>query len=404
MGKDVKRLNFSKVGKERLMVVCLEVANMLGIDVEELVELLEDSDDFKGIKRYILETDPTFDKNEDGGEVETDTTLFHQVQGKRDYQEDRILFHDQENLNGNRICILGIFDGHGGSQVSDYLLDTYTTYFSSFIATGKFMSEGNIVHVYNTIDKDILSLEGDFSLQGSTATVVFWSDLNPLTFQIVQLGDSFCYFKSGRGKTLYESPNHSPDDPDEIRRLEGLGGEQEGLIESDYDKDEESEDEVGDDEGEDEEDEGEDEDEDGYQDEDEGEVESEDSSSQDEASSFGWNKLTITESGRVTHADTSGSFSVSRSFGDFDFKKSEPQDNQVISSKPDVKIVKLKGKLSRRRLERITIYLGSDGVTESLTKAQIFQHTTSQKLVEKALHEKSTDNISAIVVDMSYFM
>ena len=44
-----------------------------------------------------------------------------QYQGMRDYNEDRIVANKAFAVNGKTYSFFGVFDGHGGTGVADYL-------------------------------------------------------------------------------------------------------------------------------------------------------------------------------------------------------------------------------------------------------------------------------------------
>lgn len=359
MGKRVKRYKFRAKTPQFLLEKCEQIASEFEMSTEECIEALNSQSLFKGIKEYI----------EEGIALENEASS---IQGERDYQEDAFLTYDGKTQSGDRIRVLAVFDGHGGSKVSSFLRENFLSYFPRFTMKGKFYSKKEIEKIYHKIDKDIFSQLGEEANEmGSTASAVFYNFSKPDKIQVVQLGDSFAWVglcdSSEEKAKIWKCEEHSPEN--EAERIEKLASR--GV------------------------------------DEDSGGVSEEPFP----------NLRIVSDSGtsRIAHNNSRISFSVSRAFGDFDFKRSHAISIEGISTfgsvgstsieidampvTPQVEILDL-SKLRTTLLttsSKVCIFLGSDGVTESLAPEEIFSETSSQELVNRALTSGSTDNITAII-------
>lgn len=113
------------------------------------------------------------------------------LQGRRDYQEDRTLIGSFYNF-GNKVRIFAIFDGHGGSQTSDWLKHNLWDLFQTQFSNEK-LTRSRIQKFIQGVD---IKLASDKSIgsSGSTAIIVLLCYDKTI---LINLGDSraVCYYK-----------------------------------------------------------------------------------------------------------------------------------------------------------------------------------------------------------------
>lgn len=121
---------------------------------------------------------------------------------------------------------VGVFDGHGGSKVSQYLRDELY---------GKFKEKckgGGIEEVvealkdsFKEVDSEVQSVK-KWSYQGSTAVVCYMHDdeeSGEVTIVSANVGDSRAVLSRG-GKAKDLTVDHKPNDKREKARIKKLGG------------------------------------------------------------------------------------------------------------------------------------------------------------------------------------
>ncbi|CAI4221387.1 unnamed protein product [Auanema sp. JU1783] len=156
------------------------------------------------------------------------------AQGFRPYMEDRMHYMYDPNLN---LAIFGIFDGHGGMYISDYLECHFAVSLrhrlmrlkqklkmhnkSSSLADDP-ISEAVITQVFE-LDDAISRLDKKYtSLTGSTLICAILEKNRFLT--IINVGDSRAVACDMFNRAVALSRDHKPDDREERRRVEVAGG------------------------------------------------------------------------------------------------------------------------------------------------------------------------------------
>jgi serine/threonine protein phosphatase PrpC len=120
-------------------------------------------------------------------------------QNKRPYQEDRFthIFID----NGN---FFGVYDGHGGDNVSSLLKNNLHSYFAK--------AHGSIEKKFNHAFEEADYVAQNSWSDGSTALAVF-IDKND-AMHCAWAGDTRAVLECG-GKVCFATDDHKPDRPDE---------------------------------------------------------------------------------------------------------------------------------------------------------------------------------------------
>ena len=149
------------------------------------------------------------------------------IKGRRNSNEDRhniILNIHNENKNVNDINMLSIYDGHGGTYVSDYLCNNLPLYYCHRELKPPFSKEyHNKVFKINQ-EKILKNKKGNFS--GSTCLLNIMYKFNKeIYFNTVNLGDCrlVIVYKNGNVKQI--TTDHKPDNFIEKNRINKLGGE-----------------------------------------------------------------------------------------------------------------------------------------------------------------------------------
>lgn len=134
--------------------------------------------------------------------------------GMRPYQEDRYV-----NFKFKKLNVYCIFDGHGGSQVSEFCKSNIENVFK-YISNIYGINDINdiIRRVYITLEKAILQLGLS---SGSTCLIVIVTD-DKVYFS--NAGDSMAMVKTKGNNLLSKSYEHKVDDPNEKARIINAGG------------------------------------------------------------------------------------------------------------------------------------------------------------------------------------
>ncbi|KAA8540019.1 hypothetical protein F0562_026711 [Nyssa sinensis] len=144
---------------------------------------------------------------------------YSSFRGKRASMED---FYDVKTskIDGQIVCLFGIFDGHGGSRAAEFLkehLFVNLTRHPQFMTDTKFA----ISETYQQTDMDFLESEKDtYRDDGSTASTAV---LVGNHLYVANVGDSRTV-TSKAGKAIPLSEDHKPNRSDERKRIESAGG------------------------------------------------------------------------------------------------------------------------------------------------------------------------------------
>jgi serine/threonine protein phosphatase PrpC len=149
------------------------------------------------------------------------------ITGRRESNEDRhniILNINKLKPELNDINLLSIYDGHGGTYVSDFLEKNLPLYYCNKTFKYPFNKEYHI-ETFERLQKKILENEKGY-LCGSTCLLnIMYKYEDELHMNIVNLGDCRTTIVYTNGKCKQITTDHKPDDPNERKRIEQMGGE-----------------------------------------------------------------------------------------------------------------------------------------------------------------------------------
>ncbi|XP_076960880.1 putative protein phosphatase 2C 76 [Bidens hawaiensis] len=152
----------------------------------------------------------------EGGKLSCGYSSFR---GKRASMED---FYDVKacKINGQTVCLFGIFDGHGGSRAAEYLKENL---FKNLMNHPELLTNTRLAisETYQQTDSDFLEVGKDtFRDDGSTASTAV---LVGNHLYVANVGDSRTVI-SKSGKAIPLSEDHKPNRSDERKRIENAGG------------------------------------------------------------------------------------------------------------------------------------------------------------------------------------
>ncbi|KAI7755267.1 hypothetical protein M8C21_002412, partial [Ambrosia artemisiifolia] len=150
------------------------------------------------------------------------------VIGRRREMEDAISveqgFVNNNNNNIGKFDFYGVYDGHGGSRVANACRERLHKLLAAEMAVGngsveEMDWEKMMTASFANIDEEVNETDLVGSM-GSTATVAVVGDKEIV---VANCGDSRAVLSRG-GASVPLSSDHKPDRPDELERIEGLGG------------------------------------------------------------------------------------------------------------------------------------------------------------------------------------
>ena len=158
----------------------------------------------------------------------------YSLQGKRDANEDQhihILNINGENENLNDINFFGVFDGHGGKNVSKYLKNTMPKFFITKFWKNIYHNDNNaykyFIKVFDIIQSQLIKEHPRVAIRcGSTACVgIHYKDKNnDDKLWIINVGDSRAIKCNMNNISEQLSLDHKPKSPEEKKRIESLNG------------------------------------------------------------------------------------------------------------------------------------------------------------------------------------
>ena len=134
----------------------------------------------------------------------------HTSIGARGYQEDRFLVHKCDDG-----YLLAVMDGHGGSQVAEFIVNNLVRFFSE--ATKDSAYSDRLREVFSK-----LNLETRSMYPGSTLSIVFLPD-DEEKAHVAVLGDSPVVVRDIKGKILISPEHNARSNPEERAAAEARG-------------------------------------------------------------------------------------------------------------------------------------------------------------------------------------
>mmetsp|Transcript_1675 Transcript_1675/g.3537 ORF Transcript_1675/g.3537 Transcript_1675/m.3537 type:complete len:554 (-) Transcript_1675:795-2456(-) len=150
-------------------------------------------------------------------------TSYWSHRGKRAYMEDRYVIEymgatSKDPKQAKPITLLGVFDGHGGAEASQFCSD----WLSSYIRKDKDYPSNipaAMKSAFTTVDKDFVA---SGFLDGSTACAC--TIVGDEKIICCNAGDSRAIIVKKNGSVVPLSEDHKPDRSDETTRINKLGG------------------------------------------------------------------------------------------------------------------------------------------------------------------------------------
>ena len=149
------------------------------------------------------------------------------ITGRRDTNEDAhniILNINNVNENLNPINLLGIYDGHGGKKVSEFLEKNIPLYYCdkklSIPFDKKYHDE-----TFELLQKKILEENYGHSMGSTCLLNIIYKYKEELHMNIVNLGDCRLCIVYRNGSVKPVTSDHKPDQDAEKSRIEKMGGE-----------------------------------------------------------------------------------------------------------------------------------------------------------------------------------
>ena len=137
----------------------------------------------------------------------------------RQYMEDQGIAIENFNNDPNKI-LFGLFDGHGGDQVSKYLQENFAIYMKQMMPFNNYFQD--FVNLFKTLDEKVKALNCPDA--GSTATIVYIERQNDKKYlYCINVGDSRCIIINKKG-IMRLSKDDRVDDPNEKERIIKEGG------------------------------------------------------------------------------------------------------------------------------------------------------------------------------------
>jgi len=147
------------------------------------------------------------------------------IKGLRDQNEDKhdiILNSDNRNCELKNVNFFGVYDGHGGKEVSNYIQNNISSYFLNKQVNYP-LSKRFVLNVYDHIEVALKKYDWAY-YSGTTCIIVVHFKFNGANYlNVVNLGDSRCVLcRDNFAMPL--SKDHKPNWPEERHRIEQIGG------------------------------------------------------------------------------------------------------------------------------------------------------------------------------------
>ena len=149
------------------------------------------------------------------------------IKGRRESNEDRhniILNINKLQSDINPINMLGIYDGHGGTFVSEFLEKNLPKFYCNKSFQLPFSEEYHY-ELFEFLQKKILENERGYRCGSTCLLNLMYKYGDEIHMNIINLGDCRLVIVYSNGEYKQVTTDHKPDDPKEKQRLELMGGE-----------------------------------------------------------------------------------------------------------------------------------------------------------------------------------
>lgn len=151
------------------------------------------------------------------------TIAHHAIRGRRDYMEDTWIANTNHRSGWK---IFGVFDGHGGKEISDSLARErggLAAYLLPKLARSKDIPltiEESVI----AYDKKLAREHGGIKVESGSTGILLVLDPKNTRGWFVNIGDSRAVWYSPNGYIRQKTLDHKPRDPDELKRIRDAGG------------------------------------------------------------------------------------------------------------------------------------------------------------------------------------
>ena len=152
------------------------------------------------------------------------------LRDKNEDQHDSIINLNNQFENMNNINFFAVYDGHGGKDVSKYLKDNLSNYFTNkknqFDITDSINFKKYIEKVFDHLQSKLeLKFKNISYTIGSTALIIImFKHNNDIYSYIANIGDCRSVLCDSSNNPLQLTKDHKPNKPDEKKRIEKIGG------------------------------------------------------------------------------------------------------------------------------------------------------------------------------------
>jgi protein phosphatase 1L len=152
------------------------------------------------------------------------------IQGRRPYNEDEFdVFINLNGQTGKKLNYFGLFDGHGGNDVSKYLKKNLRLYFTGDnvqAEMGKSKScDRYIEKVYEFVQNKLTDYHLPSKATGSTALItMFYNCKGHDMMKVINLGDCRAVACNLDNIAIPLTKDHKPTSYDEFKRITQMGG------------------------------------------------------------------------------------------------------------------------------------------------------------------------------------
>lgn len=149
------------------------------------------------------------------------------IKGRRQNNEDREnieLNINNENKKWSPINLFGLYDGHAGTFVSNYLKNNIPYYYLNPKLIYP-LTLSNHTKIFENIQQNLLKSEKGYECGSTCLLGLMYKYQNDYHMNIVNLGDCRCVVIYENGSNKQITIDHKPDETNERKRLSKIGGD-----------------------------------------------------------------------------------------------------------------------------------------------------------------------------------